>query len=131
MEYKSIDGRLAVSILNYNTDEKFIKHYDTVLYAIGRTAVTRDLKLHLAKVAVDHKTNKIIVNEYEQTSTSNIFAIGDCVMNRLELTPVAIKSAIHLVSRLFTTLSLDVPFDYSMVATTVFAPIEYGIFKGK
>ena len=38
------------------------------------------------------KGGKIIVNESEQTSIDNIFAIGDVASGKLELTPPAIKA---------------------------------------
>ena len=54
----------------------------------------------------------------------NIFAIGDVLYGKLELTPVAIKAGKLLAGRLFggqTELM-----DYTNVPTTVFTPLEYG-----
>jgi pyruvate/2-oxoglutarate dehydrogenase complex dihydrolipoamide dehydrogenase (E3) component len=64
--------------------------FDTVLYAIGRYADTK--KLNLEQVGVKlNKDGKIICNEDDSTSIDNIFALGDVVYGRPELTPTAIK----------------------------------------
>lgn len=54
----------------------------------------------------------------------NIYAIGDVLDGRPELTPVAIQAGINLARRL-CKLS-DVKTDYVNVPTTVFTPLEYG-----
>lgn len=54
----------------------------------------------------------------------NIYAIGDCVEGRLELTPTAIMCGRRLVQRLYSD-GKDF-MDYADVATTVFTPLEYG-----
>ena len=38
------------------------------------------------------KSGKIVVNKEEQTSTDNIYAVGDVIEGGLELTPVAIQA---------------------------------------
>jgi len=43
----------------------------------------------------------LIVDEYEQTEVPNIYAIGDVLHGKLELTPVAIKAGMLLSYRLF------------------------------
>jgi glutathione reductase (NADPH) len=74
---------------------------DVVLAATGRTPNIEGLGLENAGVDVVPSsiegpgystTNAIAVNEYSQTSQSNIFAVGDCT-DRLNLTPVAIGEA--------------------------------------
>jgi len=69
------------------------------------------------------KNGKVIVNEKEETNVDNIYAVGDILKDRLELTPVAIQAGRLLARRLFggsTELM-----DYQNVATTVFTPLEY------
>jgi len=102
--------------------------FDTVLIAIGRYPVTADLNLANAGVELD-KSLKIIGVEEEQTTASNIYALGDCLHNPkvgavLELTPVAIQSGVLLARRLYTGATTKM--DYGLVPTTVFTPIEYG-----
>ena len=58
--------------------------------------------LQLEKVGIKPESNwKIKVNDEEQTTTSNIYAIGDVIYGKLELTPVAIKAGKLLANRLF------------------------------
>jgi thioredoxin reductase (NADPH) len=52
------------------------EEYDTVLFAMGRYAVTEGLNLANAGVNVE-KNGKFIVNDFEQTNVPHIYAIGD------------------------------------------------------
>ena len=97
--------------------------YDTVLFAIGRYAVTKGLDLANAGVNVE-SNGKFIVNNQEQTNVPNIYAVGDVLHGRLELTPVAIKVGSLLAARLAGRT--DEVMDYEGVPTTVFTPLEYG-----
>lgn len=65
--------------------------YDTVLFAIGRYAVTEGLNLANAGLVAE-KNGKFKVNAEEQTNVPHIYAIGDIQDGRLELTPTAIKA---------------------------------------
>lgn len=64
--------------------------FDTVLSATGRTADTSKLNLYSTGVKLD-KSGKILCTKDDRSSVENIFAIGDVVLGRPELTPVAIK----------------------------------------
>ena len=97
--------------------------YDTVLFAMGRYAVTEGINLAAAGVKCE-KNGKFIVNEREQTNIPNIFAIGDVQFGKLELTPTAIKAGQLLAAREFAGATALM--DYDNVATTVFTPLEYG-----
>jgi thioredoxin reductase (NADPH) len=97
--------------------------YDTVLVAIGRTGCAGWLNLEAAGVEYSAKDGKIACNN-EQTNVSHIYAVGDVVKGKPELTPVAIQAGRYLVRRLFANSSKQM--DYSDVATTVFTPIEFG-----
>lgn len=97
--------------------------FDTVLFAIGRYAITAGL--NLANAGVQAESNgKFIVNEQEQTNVPHIYAVGDVLHGRLELTPVAIKTGLLLACRLAGTSTALM--DYDSVPTTVFTPLEYG-----
>jgi len=63
-----------------------------------------------------------VVNE--QTNIPNIYAIGDILHGKLELTPVAIEAGVLLARRLYA--KSDIQCDYINVPTTVFTPLEYG-----
>lgn len=99
------------------------EEYDTVLFAMGRTACTEGMDLDKAGLKTE-SNGKLIVSDEEQTTTENIYAIGDVIYGNLELTPVAIKSGKFLAYRLFGGATEKM--DYTNVPTTVFTPLEYG-----
>ncbi|XP_058974970.1 thioredoxin reductase 1, mitochondrial-like isoform X1 [Musca domestica] len=118
---KTQDGRLLVKYVNTETQEEGSDVYDTVLWAIGRKGLVDDLNLGAAGIEV--KADKIAVNEAEQTNVPHIFAVGDIIHGRPELTPVAIHAGRLLARRLFGGSKQIM--DYTDVATTVFSPLEY------
>lgn len=61
---------------------------------------------------------------FEQTNVPHIYAIGDVVQAKHELTPLAIQAGKLLAKRL-TTDSIE-HVDYVNVPTTVFSPLEFG-----
>lgn len=99
--------------------------FDTVLVAIGRDPLTKNLGLEHAGVHVDSGTGKILVDSAEQTNVSNIFAIGDVAFDKPELTPVAIQAGKLLARRLFVAGARELT-NYDGIPTTVFTPLEYG-----
>lgn len=56
--------------------------YDTVLFAVGRTADTHGLALETVGVNTA-KNGKIIANDDDTTSAPNIYALGDVAEGRL------------------------------------------------
>ena len=117
--------------------EKAVGHedFDTVLLAIGRYALTQQLNLDKIGVEVDIHSRKVInppdapgatVGDTEQSTCQHIFAVGDVLEGRPELTPVAIKAGQRLAQRIFSQTGGGMPMDYDAVPTTVFTPIEYG-----
>lgn len=68
--------------------------------------------------------NGKIVAETEQTNVPHIFALGDVLEGRPELTPVAIHAGRLLARRVFGGSTQHM--DYDNIATTVFTPLEYG-----
>lgn len=75
-------------------------------------------------VQVDENSGRIIVDDYDRTNVSNIFAIGDCANGRPELTPPAIRAGHLLARRLFGGSKEKM--NYHNIPTTVFSPVEYG-----
>ena len=61
---------------------------------------------------------------FEQTNVPHIYALGDVLEGKQELTPVAIQAGKLLARRLFGDSKLHC--DYINVPTTVFTPLEYG-----
>lgn len=93
---------------------------DTVLWAIGRHALTKDLGLAEAGVKVNEKGD-IIVDEYQNTSAKGVYAIGD-VQGKALLTPVAIAAGRRLSNRLFGPEKFKSDkLDYKNIPTVVFS----------
>lgn len=105
------------------TTEPGVKHeFDTVMLAIGRDPNTKKLGLENVGIKLT-ASGKIAADLLDRTTVENIYAIGDAVEGRMELTPLAIKAGRYLARRLYNkeTKSLD----YKIVPTTVFTPLEY------
>jgi glutathione reductase (NADPH) len=103
---------------------------DVFLVATGRTPNVDGLGLENAGVdVVDSSiegpgystTNAIAVNEYSQTSQSNIFAVGD-VTDRINLTPVAIGEGRAFADSEFGNNRRE--FSHETVPTAIFSTPE-------
>ncbi|XP_075284138.1 thioredoxin reductase 1, cytoplasmic isoform X3 [Opisthocomus hoazin] len=117
-------GRLKVIAKSTKGDQIIEGEYNTVLLAIGRDACTRKIGLDKVGVKINEKTGKIPVSDEEQTNVPYIYAVGDILQDKLELTPVAIQAGRLLVQRLYAGATSKC--DYVNVPTTVFTPLEYG-----
>ena len=89
-----------------------------VIWAVGRKANVSQLNLEAAGVALTER-GFIQVDEYQNTTTSGIYALGD-VSGEKELTPVAIKAGRTLAERLFNGKT-DAKMDYELIPTVVFS----------
>ena len=105
-----------VSTVNGET----IDDVDVVLMAVGRTPNVE--KLNLEKAGVELAGKYISVDEYSNTSTKNVYALGD-VCGRVELTPMAIAAGRRLADRLFSNLKQfeNAKVSYENVPTVVFS----------
>lgn len=121
---KTPDGKYIVSFEDTANGTEYTKKFDTVLFATGRYPDIKGLNLQNIGVEIDRISGKVIVNEIEQTSVSNVYAIGDVCEGKIELTPVAIKAGELLAKRLFGGSVQRMRYD--LVPTTVFTPFEYG-----
>jgi len=115
VEYKTIAEDKSETI---NSED-----FETILIAVGRSADTHLINLKEVGVKTA-KNGKIIAGEDDRTSVDNIYAIGDVVEGRLELTPTAIMAGKLLALRLFAKSTILT--NYRYVPTTVFTPLEYG-----
>lgn len=111
---KQDDGSLVIHTLKGDQ----IGPFDSVVWAIGRHPVTKDLGLEKAGVESD-KRGYIPTDEWQQTNVPNIFAIGD-VTGRAQLTPVAIAAGRRLAERLYNGKS-DLKLNYDLIPTVVFS----------
>uniref|UniRef100_A0A3P8NKN1 glutathione-disulfide reductase n=1 Tax=Astatotilapia calliptera TaxID=8154 RepID=A0A3P8NKN1_ASTCA len=96
-----------------NDEEKIstIQGVDCLLWAIGRQPNTGGLNID--------ERGHIIVDEFQNTSRSGIYAVGD-VCGRALLTPVAIAAGRKLAHRLFEGKK-DSKLDYTCIPTVVFS----------
>lgn len=119
------DGQPGLYRVHAKDEHKkdIVGEYNTVLFAIGREPCTSDIGLDKVGVKLNPKTGKVPTVK-EQTNIDNIYAIGDILEFRTELTPVAIDSGILLARRLYA--GATEAFDYNTIPTTVFTPNEYG-----
>ena len=112
------DGGEKVVAFEDSTSEVF----DAILYATGRRANTARLNLANAGVATD-ESGAVIVNEHFQSSVPAIHALGD-VIDRIQLTPVALGEAMALVNQLFGDATREM--DYEFIPTAVFTHPNIG-----
>lgn len=112
---KPHQGRYQVTLSG--TDTPLV--VDKVINVIGRTPNTQGLSLAAAGVELGAQ-QEIIVDDNFQTSAPNIYAIGD-VINKLNLTPVATRQAMHLAEHFLSDKKVKIkPIDYRYVAKAVF-----------
>ncbi len=111
------DGRLEAILSGGGT-----LFADKIMMAIGRSPNTHGLGLEHAGVETNEK-GAIIVDDFCRTNMPHIWAVGD-VIDRVQLTPVAIHEAMCLMQTAF----LDNPTkpDYDTIPTAVFSQPEIG-----
>jgi thioredoxin reductase (NADPH) len=117
-------GRIRVTYnVSGDSPGEHVDEFDTVLFAVGRDPCTNRIGIEHAGLHVHRDSGKFDV-QHEQTNVPHIFAIGDIVHGKPELTPVAIQAGRLLARRLYA--GSDVQVDYNLIPTTVFTPLEYG-----
>jgi glutathione reductase (NADPH) len=99
-------------------DERRFEGFDCVIWAVGRTPNTGSLGLSDAGIKTD-KRGFIEVDEYQNTSADNIYAVGD-VTGQAPLTPVAIAAGRRLMDRVFNGQS-ERRLSYENIPTVVFS----------
>ena len=92
-----------------------------VVCATGRKPNIENLGLE--KLGVNLEKDAVLVDDYQRTNISNVYAIGD-VTDRLNLTPVAIRDGIAFVDTVFNNKP-TVP-DHHLVPKAVFTKPEVG-----
>ncbi|KAJ2907113.1 Glutathione reductase [Zalerion maritima] len=94
---------------------------DHVIWAIGRTALTRDIGLEEVGVEFIDGTDYIKADDFQNTNVRDIYALGD-VVGKAELTPVAIAAGRKLAYRLFGGEKFkDTRLDYENIPSVVFS----------
>ncbi|XP_007465355.1 PREDICTED: thioredoxin reductase 3, partial [Lipotes vexillifer] len=126
---KGSPGKLKVVAKSTEGTEMIEGLYNTVLLAIGRDSCTKKIGLEKIGVTVNEKTGKIPVNDVEQSSVPYVYAVGDVVGGKPELTPVTVQAGRLLARRLFGGRLEKC--DYINAPTVVLTPLEYGGYAEK
>lgn len=108
----------ANGLLEIHFEDGTSHQAEHVIWAIGRKPNIDGLNLKAAGVELTDK-GFIKVDEFQNTTSSGIYAIGD-VTGQKELTPVAIKAGRLLAERLFNGQS-EAKMDYENIPTVVFS----------
>ena len=103
-------------------DDGSILSTDEILYATGRRPLTANCGLDKAGVELT-EAGGVAVDSQFQTNVQNIYAVGD-VIDRVQLTPVAIAEGMCVAYNLFAGESRSV--SYEDVATAVFCQPNIG-----
>jgi glutathione reductase (NADPH) len=111
------DGHVVIT-----TDAGEAIEADQLLYATGRIPNTAGLGLESAGVKLSPR-GAVEVDDYFQSSVPSIHAVGD-VIDRFQLTPVAINEAMCLVENLFGGGRRAL--DYQNIPTAVFCQPNIG-----
>ncbi|MFS1664011.1 glutathione-disulfide reductase [Streptococcus sp. zg-JUN1979] len=90
---------------------------ERIIWAIGRGANTKAIGLENTDIKLTSR-GYIETDEYENTSVSGVYAIGD-VNGKIALTPVAIAAGRRLSERLFNH-QVDEKLDYTNVPSVIF-----------
>jgi glutathione reductase (NADPH) len=101
------------------TDGQRHKDFDCIVCAIGRTPATAGLGLEAAGVALD-PSGRVLVDKFQTTSATGVYALGDASSSGFELTPVAIAAGRRLADRLFGGAP-SARLEYADIATVVFS----------
>ncbi|KHJ76954.1 hypothetical protein OESDEN_23426, partial [Oesophagostomum dentatum] len=105
-------------LLTIKTNTGVIDEVETLIWAIGRTPHTANLKLDKVGVKLDDHGN-VIVDQYQNSSNPSIQCVGDAAGKYL-LTPVAIAAGRRLAHRLFNNEASNY-LPYENIATVVFS----------
>ncbi|XP_054935394.1 thioredoxin reductase 3 isoform X3 [Physeter macrocephalus] len=121
---KGSPGKLKVVAKSAEGTEMIEGLYDTVLLAIGRDSCTKKIGLEKIGVKVNEKPGNIPVSDVEQSNVPCVYAVGDVVEAKPELTPVAVQAGKLLAQRLLGGCLEKVSF--LLAPTVALTPLEYG-----
>ncbi|MGY3766247.1 glutathione-disulfide reductase [Vagococcus vulneris] len=109
---KTADGYL----LTFENGESI--ESEEILWAVGRHANVDGLNIEATSIELTER-GAIKVDAYQNTTHPGIYAIGD-VVDKIDLTPVAIAAGRRLSERLFNGKT-DLKLDYKNIPTVVFS----------
>ena len=118
---ESIEQQADQTLLAQMTDGSVIET-DLIMYATGRNPKVDGLGLE--QLGIEQAGNGAIkVNDQYQTNLPSVYAIGD-VIDRVQLTPVALAEGMALVHNLYAGKNQKV--DYDLIPTAVFCQPNIG-----
>ncbi|MGA0169986.1 MAG: glutathione-disulfide reductase [Pseudomonadales bacterium] len=115
--------RVASGALSAEFADGSKTEFDFILAATGRMPNSADLGLEALGVAMSDN-GAIIVDQDYRTSVPHIYALGD-VIDRFQLTPVAIKEAMVFAANAFAGGKQSM--NYDLIATAVFCQPNVGV----
>ena len=118
---ESIEKQSDGSYLAKMTDGSTIET-DLIMYATGRNPKVEGLGLEAVGIE-QGKNGAIVVNDDFQTNVPSVYAVGD-VIDRVQLTPVALAEGMALVRNLYAGMNQKV--DYDLIPTAVFCQPNIG-----
>ncbi|HEX6997505.1 MAG TPA: glutathione-disulfide reductase [Gammaproteobacteria bacterium] len=110
----SRDGGLTLT----TADGRSFGGFDVLLWAIGRSPNTAQLRLAEAGIETD-ADGFVAVDAYQNTSVAGVYAVGD-VTGQAELTPVAIAAGRRLADRVFGGQA-ERRLSYEVIPTVLFS----------
>ncbi|KAH6891200.1 hypothetical protein B0T10DRAFT_402613 [Thelonectria olida] len=122
---KEENGKLTLTYKDNEGNESTVSDVDNLIWAVGRTPLTKDIGLEEAGVEL-RESGHIKADEFQNTTVDNIYALGD-VTGEVELTPVAIAAGRRLSHRLFGPSEFsNLKLSYENIPSVVFAHPEVG-----
>ncbi len=118
---ETTDGK-PIILFEKNGEKNYISA-DLVLVAVGRTPYTQGLGIEEAGIELNDNKKGIKVNPKMQTTTPNIYAIGD-VTNTIMLAHVASHQGIVAVNNI---MGIESEMDYAAVPSAIFTEPEIAI----
>lgn len=113
-DVKVMDNHIDITI----NDKTYT--YDKLLVSIGRKPNTDNIGLNNTKIKLS-ESNHILVNDFQQTEDSHIYAAGDCI-GKLQLAHVGSKEGITAIDHMFEQQPL--PVDYMTMPKCVYTQPE-------
>ncbi|KAI1083760.1 glutathione reductase [Whalleya microplaca] len=124
VEKDASTGKITIHYKDADGEGK-LEGADHLIWAIGRTPMTKNIGLEEAGVKLNDK-GYVVADNFQNTSVDNIYALGD-VCGKVELTPVAIAAGRRLAERLYGGAAFQTAhIDYANVPSVVFAHPEVG-----
>ncbi|MCB9639922.1 MAG: glutathione-disulfide reductase [Myxococcales bacterium] len=115
---ESIEGKDGDELHFYCSNGLSHKGYDTLLWAVGRIPLTREMGLEAAGVELT-RDGYVVADPFQNTTVPGIYALGD-VTESPALTPLAIAAGRKLADRLFGGQK-DARQLYDQVPTAIFS----------